>query len=74
MTDAEYELARLKEAIAKRLDWEKLWEEQTARAEAAERERDELRDALKYAHDLMFEYGFSSNDLRPVLAALEAKP
>lgn len=34
--NAEYELQRLKEALAKRPDWERLWEEVSLRAETAE--------------------------------------
>jgi hypothetical protein len=50
---AEYELRRWKEVDANRPDWEKLWEEQSERAEKAdavivalESERDTLRDLL----------------------------
>ena len=44
MADAEYELRRFKEAIANRPDWEKLWEEQTERAEALQDKLRRIRD------------------------------
>lgn len=44
------------------------------RAEAAEKREAALREALEYARHLMWEYGFSENDLQPVRVALEAKP
>lgn len=55
---------RLEEALATAIretregspDWEKLWEEQSERAEALQAERDRLREALIGARDLIRDY------------------